>query len=295
MTVHETNGTIQMTTQPLGHRSRARFIHQYLWTPLLGAGMALLVLSRPIAAERTHFDSHARDGAIAIDGKFDDWSGNLDPVGTNPMSMQVLNDGEFLYLRMTASDAGVRMEIMRLGMTVWFDPGGGTKKKLGIRYPAIEAGSFGGLVRGRGRRGDPGSGDDNAGPPLDRVDILGPGKDDARSLTRDHLSGVDVAVRTEQGLLEYELKVPLKHTGDRPYAIDAEPGKTIGIGFETGKLAQQASGDRRGGGFGGGGMGGRGGGGMGGRRGGGGGGSQDRPQPPKPIKAWTTVTLAPAR
>ena len=67
------------------------------------------------------------------------------------MSMQVVNDGEFLYLRMSASDAGTRMEIMRLGMTVWFDPAGGTKKKLGLRYPVVEAGSFGGSGRGGGR------------------------------------------------------------------------------------------------------------------------------------------------
>jgi len=95
------------------------------------------------AAKPPHFDSHLPGGALAIDGKFDDWSGNLEPLGENPMSIQVANDGAYLYLRMTASDAGTRMEITRLGMTVWFDPAGGTRKKLGIRYPAIEEGTLG--------------------------------------------------------------------------------------------------------------------------------------------------------
>jgi len=252
------------------------------------------------AAKPPHFDSHLPGGALAIDGKFDDWSGNLEPLGENPMSIQIANDGAYLYLRMTASDAGTRMEITRLGMTVWFDPAGGTRKKLGIRYPAIEEGTLGGDGGGRGRREHPEGADEPSGPPLDRVDILGPGKDDGRSLTREHLQGVEVAIRTEQGSLDYELKVPLAHNSNHPYAIEAQPGKTIGIGVETGKPAQHSAGEEHGGGYGGGG-GGRGGGGMGGHggggghRGGGGGGEGHGSQPPKPIKVWTTVTLAPAR
>ena len=73
---------------------------------------------------------------------------------------------------------------------------------------------------------------------MERVDILGPGKDDARSLMRDHLSGVDVAIHTEQGSLDYELKVPLKHNSDYPYGIETAAREGNGIGFETGKLAE---------------------------------------------------------
>ena len=105
---------------------------------------------------------------------------------------------------------------------------------------------------------------------------------------RDHLQGLDVAFRTEQGSLEYELKVPLARSSDHPYAIETQPGKTIGIGFETGKLSEHVGEGRSGGGRGGG---------MGGRHGpGGGGGGEGRGfQPPKPIKVWTTVTVGPAR
>ena len=159
------------------------------------------------AAEKPHFDSQRRDGAITVDGKYDDWYGHLQPFGNDPVSIQFLNDGEFLYVRLTASDAASRMQIMRLGMTLWFDSAGGTKKKLGIRYPVLERGGpdgeerggGGGFGGGRGRRGGGEGPPDDASAPTDRVDILGPGKDDARSLTRDHLSGVDVAIHAEQG------------------------------------------------------------------------------------------------
>jgi hypothetical protein len=265
-----------------------------------------------------HFDSQPRDGAITVDGKFDDWYGTLQPFGDAPVSLQTLNDGEFLYLRLIASDSAARRESVRQGMTVWFDPQGGTKKKLGIKYPVVEAGSgpdegrgrggsggYGGGHGGHGRGEHPEGGMEDAVIASDRVDILGPGKDDARSLTRDHLSGLDVAIRAEQGTLQYELKIPLARSADHPYAIDTQAGKTIGLGIETAKMPQHSSGAGPGGGFGGGGggmggggMGGHGGGGMGGHGGGGHGGRGGEgggSQPPKPLKGWATVTIAPVR
>lgn len=261
------------------------------------------------AAERPHFDSKGLDGAITIDGRFDDWYGHLQPMGDAPVAIQFLNDGQFLYVRLTASDAATRMQIVRQGMTLWFDPGGGTKKKFGIKYPVVERGAAdegrggrGGFGGGRGRRGDgPPPEDEDA--PLDRVDVMGPGKNDARSLRRDHLSGLDVTIHPQQGTLQYELKVPLARTADHPYAIDTAPGKTIGVGLETERMQQRTFGTGRDGGFGGGGgMGGggrgRGGGGGMGRGGGGGGRGREGQRdftPPKPLKAWATVTIGPAR
>jgi hypothetical protein len=289
------NGSVFLRVRPW--LSRSAFVYVGLWLTFLSVA----------AAERPHFDSKGRDGAIAVDGRFDDWYGNLAPFGKDPVAIQFLNDGEFLYVRLTASDAATRMQIMRQGMTIWFDPAGGTKKKFGIRYPVDDRSGpdnegRGGRGGGRGRRGE-----DESGAPMDRVDIIGPGKDDARSLTRDHLSGVDVAIRAEQGSLQYELKVPLVSSADHPYAIDTAPGKTIGVGLETAKMQQRSFGTGRGGGFGGGGGGGMGGGGRGrgggggrggmpGRGGGGRGGDGQRGfEQPKPLKSWATLTIGPVR
>ena len=281
--------------------------------PWLACCVGLWLTLSVAAAERPHFDSKGPDKAITVDGNFDDWYGHLQPFGADPVAIQFLNDGEFLYVRLTASDAAARMQIARLGMTIWFDPGGGTKKKFGVRYPVVEQGGpdsvgrggfggFGGGGRGRHGEGPPAGENVETGPPTERVDVLGPGKDDARSLTRDHLRGLDVAIHNEQGTLQYELKVPLARTADHPYAIETAPGKTIGVGLETGKLPQRSAGMGRGGG-GGGGMGGggrgRGGGGM-GRGGGGGGGGRSGGreggvEQPKPLKSWATVTIGPVR
>ena len=215
-----------------GNRLTPEMVFRVL--PWLVTSVAFVTVA---ASERPHFDSKGRDGAIAVDGTFEDWYGHLDPFGSDPIAVQFLNDGEFLYVRLTASDAAARMQIMRLGMTIWFDPSGGTKKKFGIRYPVVDPPSRLAALRGRRRRtARDGPPPEDSAPPRDRIDILGPGKDDARSLTRDHLPGVDVAIHAEQGTLQYELKVPLARSGDRPYAIETAPGKTIGVGVETGKL-----------------------------------------------------------
>jgi hypothetical protein len=285
--------------------------------PLLARLLTALALLPAVvsAADHLHLTSGTPAGAITIDGKHDDWSGDLTPVGSEPFAVQIVNDQNTLYLRLTASDPAVRNQIVRRGLVVWFDESGGTRKRLGIRYPVVEAGmggsdghrgGYGGGHRGGGSSGGSASGgaDAPAGPPDDyeppnRIDILGPGKDDARSLTSDHASGVEAALRVSDGEVFYELKVPLVTSADHPYAINTTSGKTIGIGFETPKI-EQSSGEAPhggGGGYGrGGGMGGHGGMHGGGMHGGGGyqGGGY---QPPKPLKVWATVSLSgsPAR
>lgn len=277
--------------------------------PCLSVALFLCVfLAAAAASGRPTFTSQLRDDAITVDGRYDDWYGHLDPFEAAPVAVQFLNDGEYLYMRMTASSTTERMQVVRQGFTVWFDPAGGTKKHFGVRYPVVEHGTGGdGDPRGGGGRrggGRPGGGERDGlsePSPGDRLDVLGPGKDDARMLTRDHAQGVDVAIRSEQGTLQYELKVPLVKSAEHPYAIDAVAGKPIGFGLETGKSQHAFSMGGPGGGFGGGGGGmggrggGRGGGGGGGRgggmRGGGGGG-----EAAKPLKGWGLVTIAaPAR
>jgi hypothetical protein len=267
-------------------------------------GMLLAVSATLVASDKPRFESSPRLEAVTIDGRFDDWPGNLEPFADKPLSLQFQNDGDYLYMRLSASDPATRMQILRQGLTVWFDPGGGTKKHFGIRYPVIDHGQYGETQQGRGGRGhdrpqgDNPESDSRSDPsPTERVDILGPGKDDAREMTRDHLPGIDVALRTEQGVLQYELKVPLAKNSDHPMAIEAQTGKPVGFGFETPKTQQQSMNSGRSGGmggYGGGGMGGRGGG-MGGHGGGGhggGGGGQRGAEAPKPLNGWGTVTVA---
>ena len=294
----------------------------YRFAPaLLPAAAAAILPIVLLAADRPHLTSSTPTAPITVDGRLDDWTGDLSPMGADPFSVQVANDQSYLYLRLTASDPTVRNEIVRRGLIVWFDESGGTKKHFGIHYPVVE--SQGTAADSSGSQGRSGYGGHHGGgsasapsddyEPANRIDVLGPGKNDARSLTSDHGSGVEAAVRVSEGQVLYELKIPLAKSADHPYALDTAVGKTIGIGFETPKVEHQSPDGSSGGGGGyghggggsGGGMGGHGGGmhgggGGGGRTGGGGGGHQGGGggyQAPKPLKAWATATLtgSPAR
>jgi hypothetical protein len=275
------------------------------------SGFAIALLVPAIlgaSGKKQRIDSHWRDHEVVIDGDNGEWPGPLVPVDEHQrIDAAAVNDGQFLYVVLSTSDASLRAQIMGQGLIVWFDPDGGDKKTFGIKYPVgMAPGEMPG--RGRGfRRGDSSAdGAQRAQPaaapePPNRLEIIGPKKDDAHSFVADKAPGISVKVGRVEGSLVYELKVPLKHSDEFPYALDARAA-IVGFGLETPKMERPA-GDGRGGmggfgggggGGGGGGIGGRGGmgrgGGMGGR--GGGGGMRDRFEPPQPLKAWATLQLA---
>ncbi len=259
---------------------------------------------------RAHFHSSWLTTPIVVDGSPTDWAGPLAPFNEQPLSMAAANDGDALYVVLTASDPAVRRQILRQGLIVWFDGAGKDKKKFGVKFP-IGAGISEEDLRGR-RRGSAGSGSAGqdteprdgaqaAPEPPNRLELLGASKDDARSYTADQAPGIAVKVGQAEGLLAYELKVPLASSDAHPYGVSAKAGQTISVGLEMPKLEMPEGRGReggRGGGMGGGGGGGRiggmgGGGGMGHRGGGGGGGrGMERPEQAKPLSGWVEVQLA---
>jgi hypothetical protein len=243
------------------------------------AAIVVIAVAGAVAA-KPRIESHWRDHEIAIDGDNGDWAGPLAAVDdTHPVTAAAANDGRFLFLVLSTSDAVMRRQIMRQGLIVWFDPGGGTRKHFGIRFPVGLALT----MAGRGGRGRPGPDQpdqpDRIDPP-NRLEVYGPSKGDAHTFVLEQAPGISVKVGQVEGYLVYELKVPLARTSETPYAIEAKPGSIVGLGLETPKIEHS----QRMGGFGGigGGMGGRGA--MGRRR--------SDFEAPTPLKAWATVQLS---
>jgi hypothetical protein len=269
--------------------------------------------------KHTRIDSRWLDAPVTVDGAPGDWPGPLVPFNDQPVSVAAANDGESLFLVLTASDRVTRTQILRRGLIVWFDAAGKDKKRFGLKFP-IGVGLDEEGFRGRRRGGDAGSGSgsgtaaggrdrprEEGGPPEERsieppnrLEILGSSKDDARSFTADKAPGIEVKVGQAEGLLTYELKVPIAASEAHPYAIGARPGALISAGLEMPKLEMPEGRGREGGGGGGRGPGGGGGiggfgGGMGGRgrggAGGGGMGGRERPDEAKPLTGWVTLEL----
>lgn len=288
------------------------------------------------AAETLRLESAWSAEAPAIDGQLADWSNPLVSLGQVPLSFGVRNDGAFLYVALAASDPSTRRMLGAAGFTLWWDPAGKEKKSYGVTIPATMAGGPG--MRGRGQSSGPpdqyGQPPDSQGAPpqgqggppaegregqdggrqggpavkpVGHIEVVGPGKDDRRRLEIEFARtvGIDVVTRMSEGVLIYEIKVPLSVSESQPYGVRSAPGASVSLGIETGQLPRPEGRGGMGGGHagmgggppGGGGMGGgMGGGGMGGPPGGGGmggppEGGREGMRELKPIKVWTIVRL----
>jgi len=179
-------------------------------------------------------DSRPVSRAISIDGKTDDWQGDLYVVPNERMSIGFLNDRENLYICLLSSDTTIRSQIMSQGFTVWFDPKGGKEKAFGIRYPL--GSPDGQLPRmPMGEMKEPPVAESSASS-LDEFEIVKSEKDPIQKMGFSQVKGLELKVASSTGLIVYEMKIPLAASADIPVAVGAEPGKSIGIGFETGKI-----------------------------------------------------------
>lgn len=162
---------------------------------------------------------------VTIDGRVGDWA-ELAMIPKGPM-VAALNDGDSLYLAIATKDSTVR-RTLAAGLVVWLDPSGRSNADIGLQLP----GSF---ILPPGAK--PGANVDVSAQPappeeIDEVDWLGPGKR-RRLLTITPAFGVALASGTEGGVLAYELKLPLATSPAHPFAVGAEPGRTIAIGLFT--------------------------------------------------------------
>ena len=233
------------------------------------------------------------DREVRIDGVNDEWQGATTYIEDKDVSIGLLNDDEFLYVSLS-SDSGLRMQVMRAGLTVWFDPEGGTDEWYGINFPT---GAQGRMQAMRRRRGGGDRDPQSRRPTIDDdpmiyIELVGPGELGRRRIPIERVTGIEVKIGNDFGRFVYELKVPLPRDADHLFGIGTKAGALLGVGLETGDMPGMGRGSR-GGGLGGPG-GGRGGGG--GGRGGGGGGrggiGGGGPGTAESFKVWTTVQLA---
>jgi len=179
-------------------------------------------------------DSQRPAQPIIVDGQTEDWAGRLYIIGDGPVSLGLANDRDNLYVCLLAEDNFLRAQIMMQGLTVWFDPQGGKKETLGLKYP---------LGRPRGGRPGPGPGQEPEGPDFDRlpaqppaeVEIIRAGEKNPQKMSIAEARGIELRAVSSSGLLVYELKIPLLRSADHPIAVGVEPGRSVGVGFETGK------------------------------------------------------------
>lgn len=278
-------------------------MHEKTW--LMLTGLLVLGLAACSGTKTYLTDSRPLDRQIVIDGKSDDWVGALSFMTDAKLEEGFLNDQDYLYVCLVTDDSAVRRQIMGGGLTIWFDPQGGNAKAFGIRYPLGERRLKPQAKPGEEQQTPPQSqpsGEESREDTTPSLEILRAGNPAPERIALTTLKGIEVKFTSDEGVFVYELKVPLQTAADRPLAVGAQPGKTVGIGFEVPKMNLGRSEGERQGGMGGGGMGG-GGGMMGGRGGFGHGGGMMgghggfghggmNPQIPEGLSVWTYVKLS---
>lgn len=170
---------------------------------------------------------------IKIDGKTEDWLGALSIIEDGSVSVGFRNDRESLYICLMVEEEFLQAQIMGQGLTLWLDPRGGTSKALGIRYPL-------GMPRGEGReeRGEELVPSTSESPPeeaLSELEIIRSEKEAPQKMEIKEARGIEIIAVPTRGLFIYELKIPLLQTESQLIAVGAQPGQTVGIGFETPK------------------------------------------------------------
>jgi hypothetical protein len=278
---------------------RNAIVRRPVWSiasTLLAEGMLMLLLTG--CGSTLQLASKWNKHAIQIDGSLKDWSDSTLFIQKDDIRCGVMNDGEFLYVCVISSKPNLGRQLMFRGMTVWFDPNGGSKKTYGVRFPI---GMRGGEIPlrnddeetdQRGNRFDPMNRQS-----LSEFEFLGPNEKDLQMVSRLQGQGVEMHLTSTPERFVYQLKVPLAYSSAHPYAIETRPGAPIGVGVETNTFQRPMETEGRGeggseGGGGRGGMSGRGGG-RGGRSGGGPGSMGNRPGgTPVSFDVWMHVQLA---
>jgi hypothetical protein len=265
-----------------------------------GALLLVLGLAGCSSARVYSTDSRPRLKEIRVDGKTDDWLGSLSIIEDGNASVGFLNDRENLYICLLLEEELLEAQAMRQGLTVWFDPKGGKEKWLGIRYP------LGRTLGEKSERpqGEPGLPPSEGFPEeaMSALEILRSPKGEPQKMEIADVRGIEITAVPSRGLFVYELKIPLSQTESNLIALEAQPGQTVGIGFEIPKLDRGQMPGRPSEGMPGGGgrppMGGvpgaGGGGRPGGMRGGGPGGGMME-QMPEGLKIWALVRLSSGR
>jgi hypothetical protein len=255
-----------------------------LLTPLF---LALVPSAIPGCATTMNLPGHWNDQRIVVDGRNSDWDITY-LIDDNKLVVGLVNDSDFVYLMLATNERGLAMSMMR-GLTVWFDPKGGSDKTFGLRYPV------GGMF-GRGGKTEQGErGEAQLEPPQElgmtasEIEILGPGKDEVHKMQLMETGGIQGKVNFTGSTFVCELRIPYRDS--YPFSIKAALGSIVGLGLETSqsRMQRQGRGGEREGGQGGG-MeeGGEGGYGRGGR----GGFGQGSPGAPEQLDIWMKTQLS---
>ena len=220
---------------------------------------------------------------VTIDGDFSEWKGLLQ-TPSDLFAIGIGNDDSSLYICLHSEDRGMVHQVMKYGLTLWFENGKSAKNRVGIRFPMGRTGGRG-VRRFQEARPDSEALQRLREESLTTMEVLGPGKNDTIPMTisvAQSWGRLALKATSDMEQFTYELKIPLHADSTAKIATPISRDSLIMVVLESvvpeqnGAESNEEHGEESGrgfggggGGHGGGGHGGGGGGHMGGRHGGG--------------------------
>lgn len=173
---------------------------------------------------------------ISIDGNISDWNGLITQTPDQKFGIGVANDDSSVFVCLTTDDPRIIHQVMRSGMTIWFESGRSERNRLGIHFPMGMAGSGINFHAYREAAENSDSIRQMMQEALNTMELLGPGEKDTVPMrtTIAESFGIQMKLFPERDNFIYELKVPL-HPNDSTskYFITANKNSLITIVLES--------------------------------------------------------------
>ncbi len=195
-----------------------------------------------------------------IDGKMDDWTQDWLNDGKDKFNYNICFDDTKLYLRIKISDGPTQQKFAFYGFTIWLDPSGKKKEKVGLRYPTgIEAQE---RMEEYTKQSESLAKESNLDKREERLkafkrdmitniemlELLGFADEPISSSKSGITNGIQVALdMDEKDAFIYEVALPFKS-----FRLSKADIKVLGVGLETGKIVvkqTKGKGDDAGGGM----------------------------------------------
>jgi hypothetical protein len=208
--------------------------------PILCA-MCILATSLAGCKNQIALTSKWCDQGMDFGASSDEWGPATIYAEKEKVSLTLLNDGDYVYIRLNTRDRGIQSQLLMAGLTVWFNSDGSKRKTIGIRFPLGMHGNVPPAMARQGTRDVKAI--ERMTEEMNEIEILGPDKESVNRtfLVAAAASGINAKIGLVKGNLIYKLKFPLVKKDEFPYAVginseEIATSKVIGVGFETPKI-----------------------------------------------------------
>lgn len=203
--------------------------------------LLLMAVTTPGVGQEPTPEDCQFSGIVQVDGQEDEWPVKWLEDDDKKFLYNVCTDQSNIYVRMKVKEGLTKRKLALFGLTLWMDPGGKKKKKLGLHFPTgaearevmdkYRASSAENANMSSGERADfQKQMDKSLIENLEMMELIGLTEEPLTSTRSGITNGLKVAlVQNEEGAYVYEAIIPFK-----AFRLSKTSIASLGVGFETG-------------------------------------------------------------